>query len=317
MKLTLYCIIFNLAAMLNAGAIVINTEAGPENDAAQIATMAPAIHGKLSMVPKFNYWDHVGTVGMGSGVYLGGGYVLTSAHVGCHPFRMDDGSTYKPDYASWRILNDAAGCKGDLAIFRVEMGKATSPLAQLGFLPVGDMGASAGAPFVMIGTGYGQSKNGVAPADRATTLGYNVERLRQKKWGINSLDKILQKPVATAGGYQTHCFVSTFDRTEGEAQAADGDSGGAIFAYNAKLERWEIVGCIVAVSQLGNYVPFGSRTYVGNLSYYQAQLPNSSTAEVKDGIHTVATTSLPGAVPTVLTRNKKIIPVMIAMKPVG
>jgi len=219
-------------------------------------------------------------VGMGSGIYLGDGYVLTSAHVGCHPFRMGDGSNYKPHYASWRILDGPAGSKSDLAIFRVEISDTRSSLANLGWLPVGKIGADSGTPLILIGTGFGQQPNAVAHQDPEVVLGYEILRQRKKRWGIDFLDKVLNEPVATAGGYLTHCFVSTFERLAGHAQAADGDSGGAVFAYNSQLGQWEVVGCIIAVSQLGSYVPFGSRTYVGDLGCYEAQLPQALPTEI-------------------------------------
>src|SRR5262245_53217383 len=64
------------------------------------------LSAEFAGIPSFPYWDHVGMVGMGSGIYLGDGCVLTSAHVGCFPFRMHDGSIYQPDYASWRVLQN-------------------------------------------------------------------------------------------------------------------------------------------------------------------------------------------------------------------
>jgi hypothetical protein len=259
--------------------IVCDDGANHGDDQGEAAATGPSLENDGDGTPEFGYWEHVGMVGLGSGVYLGGGYVLTSAHVGCHPFRMTDGSIYKPVYSSWRILTDVAGRKGDVAVFSVDITDAKSHLARLGWLPVGELGADAATPLVMVGTGFGQRKSVSASQGGGAVLGYELQRLREKKWGINCLDEILAKPVATCGGYRTHCFVSTFDRSLGEAQAADGDSGGAMFAYNRDRERWEIMGCIIAVSQMGTYIPFGARTYAANLAAYVAQLPHSPPAE--------------------------------------
>jgi hypothetical protein len=255
--------------------VVFDEGANDGGEQGEAVAASPRLENDRDGVPEFGYWDHVGIVGMGSGVYLGGGYVLTSAHVGCHPFRMSDGSTYQPLYSSWRILTDAAGRQGDLAVFCVNITDAQSHLARLGWLPVGELAADESTPLVMVGTGFVQRKSVSASEEGGVVLGYELQRVREKRWGINCLDKILKKPVTTRGGYQTHCFVSSFDRSPGEAQAADGDSGGAMFAYNRNLERWEIVGCIIAVSQIGSYIPFGARTYAGNLAAYDAQLPHS------------------------------------------
>jgi hypothetical protein len=225
------------------------------------------------------YWEHVGMVGLGSGVYLGDGYVLTSAHVGCHPFLMANGTCYRPDYKTWRILTNPTGEESDLAIFRVNIGNRDSGLSKLGRLPIREDSNKLEGPLVMIGTGYIESrtaKNGEAEV----ILGYRIKSQRAKRWGVNFSDKFLDKLVKTAGGYETHCFVSNFDRKEGEAQAADGDSGGATFAYNRVLGRWELAGCIIAASQLQNYVPFGARTYLGDLGAYRDQIPGVEDVEL-------------------------------------
>jgi len=225
------------------------------------------------------YWEHVGMVGLGSGVYLGDGYVLTSAHVGCHPFRLANGTYYRPDYKTWRILTNSDGGESDLAVFRVKIGEGDSGLSKLGKLPIRENGNELQGPLVMIGTGYTESR----PPKKVgadVILGYQINSHRAKRWGVNFLDKFLDKLVKTAGGYKTHCFVSNFDRKEGEAQAADGDSGGATFAYNHVLGRWELVGCIIAASQLQSYVPFGARTYLGDLGAYRKQLPGVEDVEL-------------------------------------
>ena len=77
----------------------------------------------------------------------------------------------------------------------------------------------------------------------------------------------------STGEFSTHCFVTKFDRSGFEAQAAEGDSGGASFIFNPRLKRWELAGCIIGVTQKGAYVPFGSRTYLANLSLYRSQFP--------------------------------------------
>ena len=87
-----------------------------------------------------------------------------------------------------------------------------------------------------------------------------------------TMDKILEAPASTAGGLKTQCFVTTFrDRAFG-GQAAEGDSGGPAFIFDEGDRRWKLAGCIFAVSQLDNFVPYGARTYVGDLATYSAQI---------------------------------------------
>ncbi len=101
----------------------------------QSERLVSVLREQVSESVEFPYLDHIGMVGMGSGVYLGDGYVLTSAHVGCYPFRLPDGSYYQPDYQSWSILTNSAGGQSDLAVFRVSYSK-DSALGKLGVLPI-------------------------------------------------------------------------------------------------------------------------------------------------------------------------------------
>ncbi len=239
---------------------------------------------KREVVANFAFMEHVGMVGMGSGIYLGDGYVLTSAHVGCFPFRMGDGSRYEPRYHTWRVLRNPDGGKSDLAIFQVDVGASSSSLAKLASLPIGDvkkdlqLESEESTPMIMVGTGFTQKDVPTTVLGSDVVLGYSLQPKRGKQWGINTLAQVLDQPVSTSGGYRTSCFITKFDASEGEAQAADGDSGGAMFAYNAQSEQWELVGCIIAVSQKGIAIPFGCKTYLGNLASYRSQLSETLAA---------------------------------------
>ncbi len=227
---------------------------------------------EVAGVSSFPYWDHVGTVGMGSGIYLGEGRVLTSAHVGCFPFRMHDGSVYQPDYASWRFLRNANGSKSDLAIFEVRFDKA-SKLGQLGTLPLAT--SHAARPVLLVGTGFTQGAKPIALGSQGKSLailGYHVQAQRSVAWGLNKETQVMEAPVATAGTFSTSCFATRFERNNFAGQATEGDSGGAGFTYNHQMNRWELSGCIIAVSQQEANVTFGARTFLGDLGRYAAQI---------------------------------------------
>ncbi len=235
-------------------------------------------------VASFPYWDHIGMAGMGSGVYLGDGRVLTSAHVGCFPFRMHDGSFYQPDYATWRILENKDGSKSDLAVFQVTFEKSSS-LAKLGNLPIAE--AKAERPILLIGTGFTQGAKPIVLGSQGKTLavlGYHVQPQRSVAWGMNRGSQELDSPVATSGStgtFSTRCFTTSFDRNDFAGQAADGDSGGAGFSFNRELGRWELAGCIIAVSQQQPRVTFGSRTFLGDLGFYAPQISGAKVQLVK------------------------------------
>jgi secreted trypsin-like serine protease len=83
----------------------------------------------------------------------------------------------------------------------------------------------------------------------------------------------------------TDTFATRFSiaRTEHEAQAAHGDSGGAAFAY---LEnRWQLVGIILAVDnhigQPERSAVYGNRTMIADLARY-SQFIESVTGVLPD-----------------------------------
>lgn len=233
------------------------------------------LDAEFAGVASFTYWNHIGMVGMGSGVYLGEGRVLTSAHVGCFPFRMHDGSIYQPDYASWRVLTNADGSKSDLAVFTVQFDAASS-LAKLEVLPIA--AEHAERPVLLVGTGFTQGAKPITLGSQGKTLavlGYHVQAERSIAWGLNRASQEIDRPVATAGTFSTRCFTTRFERNDFAGQAAEGDSGGAGFSFNRELNRWELSGCIIAVSQQQPHVTFGARTFLGDLGFYAPQLANA------------------------------------------
>jgi hypothetical protein len=75
---------------------------------------------------------------------------------------------------------------------------------------------------------------------------------------------------------RTRCFDVSFDRpgSPGEAQAALGDSGGAVLAR--RDGRWELAGVMVAISTFPGQPPssglFGNTTTAADVSYYRNQI---------------------------------------------
>lgn len=251
-----------------------STDGESQAISSQLDGLNRVLKAQFNGLKSFPYWQHVGMVGMGSGVYLGEGQVLTSAHVGCYPFRGADGVAYSPVPGSWRVLANANHTASDLAVFQIQVAKG-SALAALGKVPLGQEVESPGSPMIMVGTGFVQGAKPVTLTSGGrflAVMGYQVQPRRGLTWGIGRSLVKMDQFVKTGANCQTHCFATQFDRGHFAGQAADGDSGGAAFRFNRKLNRWELVGCIIAVSQKQLNVTFGARTYYGNLATYRSQI---------------------------------------------
>lgn len=166
-----------------------------------------------------------------SGVYLGGGWVLTAGHVydDLNPARVNYlGTDYfrDPGYV-FNIANPnltigtppddrLMTTHSDLVLFRL-----TTDLPGLAAVTLG--GVSPGTSITMIGRGGGT-----------------------KKWGTNTVESSLSV-VSPAGTNDTIVFFSDYDSanlTEGQAQG--GDSGGAAFFKDGSV--WKLGGIMVAAS---------------------------------------------------------------------
>jgi hypothetical protein len=133
---------------------------------------------------------------------------------------------------------------------------------------------------VLIGNGFTQGEKPMTLSSGGKVLGvlgYRVEPRRSMAWGLNRTSQALDGAVETGRDFSTQCFTTQFDRTFFAGQAADGDSGGAAFSYNRAQNRWELSGCIIAVSQQRGNVTFGCRTYLGDLGSYASQFPGAAS----------------------------------------
>lgn len=217
----------------------------------------------------FPFWENIGTVGMGTGLYLGDGWVLTSTHVGCLPFVLSDGSVYRPIAGTWQPLKNADGSKSDVAVFQVDQGESGSLLQKLSGIAISMDPVEAQTPVLLVGTGYVERKS--AGEQSPAPFGAYQRSTREKRWALATANEVTA-PAATAGGLKTHCFATTFRAQASGGQAAEGDSGGAAFVFDTHERRWKLAGCIFAVSQVNAFVPYGARTYVGDLAVYGSQI---------------------------------------------
>lgn len=206
-------------------------------------------------------WDNVIQVNGNSdasGVYLGGGWVITAAHVGYPSDVTIDGTTYTTDSdclfpltnAGWDPDGSDTMLPPDLVLFRLDSAPSPDMNLTYGGLSEGD------ANITMIGYG---------PTDQTTGVG-------TKSWGMNDIE--------TFPGVATHALIETgstpdwdtvslftdFDMgTTNEAQAEVGDSGGGAF-YQDGSGNWVLGGVIFAV---GTDTDTGiQNTFIADLDEY-------------------------------------------------
>lgn len=265
-----------LAAPQAARAVLIQTADGSGN------TTAP---------PDDPGWANVGVRGIGNGVYLGGGWVLTVAHVGAGDIVLA-GTTY-PSAPGSAVQLTNGGASGrsattDLMLYRL----ATEP-AGLAAVAIAGSQPTVGTAVTMIGSGLDRGaftewsvNTSVTPwvwtevGSGGTAVGYKTAGTRQMRWGTNTVAATdlwvsasdLNPPL------DVRSISTEFDAQFGssEAQAVNHDSGGAVFARNGG--GWELSGMIFDVggysgqpSPAFNAV-IGDATYAVDLSFYRPQI---------------------------------------------
>lgn len=213
-------------------------------------------------------WSHVGLRGGHTAVYLDGGWVITAHHIAAGDVVLG-GITYALVSGSSVRLQNADATDADLRMF------AISPLPPLAPLAIASSTPSNGAPLILIGNGRNRgaatSWDANGPPPPGPIHGYEWGVGRSLRWGTNFVEVF--PPTRVFG---TEVFGSVFDEDDSdhEAQAANGDSGGAAFASNGS--QWELAGVMIAVSEFEGQPAetslYGQHTYAADLSLYRAQI---------------------------------------------
>jgi hypothetical protein len=217
-------------------------------------------------------WAHVGRRAGTSAIYLGRGWVLTAKHVGVGDV-LFDGTTYPPVVQStvWLSAPGGGGRKADLVLFRVDPAPELEPLAVRGRTP------PPGAFALLVGYGVGRAQ----PAEWRGVGGFRGARGGVKRWGTNMV-QATRIDVPGPNGTVTRCFQTDFSRhgTPHEAQAAHGDSGGAVFIRG--VNQWKLAGVMVSVGglpeQQADAAYYGNVTHVADLSVYRPQIQRAMSA---------------------------------------
>ncbi|MCG8590863.1 MAG: hypothetical protein MJE66_16345, partial [Proteobacteria bacterium] len=226
--------------------------------------------GNTAAPPSDPGFAHVGRRSSTTAVYLGNGWVLTAGHVGEGDVTLG-GVTYPAVPSSTvRMTNPGAGF-ADLRVFEIQGGPHLPPLP---VLPLAISLPVVGDPVLMIGNGRDRGAavvwNGID--------GWAWANTRTIRWGTNRVSDASE--FVSLGAFDTETFVTDFDEigspgaTADEAQAANGDSGGAVFVGPVGDER--LAGIMVAVGtfadQPATQALYGNTTFVANVVHYRDQV---------------------------------------------
>lgn len=274
--------------ILPSSAVVIGTATGTEN------TTAPATND-------FGF-ANIGTRGAGTGIYLGGGWVMSASHVGAGPVTFGGVSYALEAGTTTRIANPSGlglSTLTDIIVFKI-VGDPGLPA-----LNISSTTPLPGTRAIMIGAGRDREANvtywdvNTAPnpdvwteqanPGGAEVSGYKTLGTRSIRYGENNIEGVTNVNVGGGRGDVISLFTD-FDENGGffstglpeEAQASVGDSGGALFVET--LGGWELAGMIHAVSEvssfddadLGPNSPYAlideSSTFAADLSQYRTQI---------------------------------------------
>lgn len=244
--------------------------------------------------PGFN---NVGTVNGSSGIYLGNRYVLTASHVGGGTFTVG-GNSYLTDGNPATRLKNADTTDTDLVVFRLASDPglpaltlaSTTPLTTTTLLMVGYgyVGTSTPTYYDRATVPDGNPANDpdyvYTPGTSASAFGgFSYSTSGVKHYGTNNSEGVIT--VVNAGSGNVTSFYTDFYDSKAdylssggtlEAQAAEFDSGGAVFAINPITSQQELVGVIHAVGtyedQPGSTAFFGDATYVADIATYRSAI---------------------------------------------
>ena len=257
---------------------------------------SPEFEPTSPVPPDFPYWENV-TQRRYEGpsvIYLGNGWALTARHVGMGEIFLE-GRAYPPDIRSHHTLLNLNGTAADAMVFRLT---ADSELPDLPLLPLAREPLQPGEDVLVIGFGRGREKviEWMDPNDphQRQRFAFAWSRSGRKRWGTNRI--VSNHQVLVQKNWRTHAVTFRFDppdsptATPHEAQAAIGDSGGAVFVK--RDGRWLLAGMMTSVSARlrtpKETSAYGDTTYAADVSFYRSEIirwtrPDCANEEDDDG----------------------------------
>jgi len=214
-------------------------------------------------------WNYIGRRGGNTAVYIGDGWVLTANHVGVGDLELG-GVTYPYVPGSGVQLENNDQSPADMLVFKV------SPDPGLPPLPLRTSFPSPGLEAIMIGNGRDRGiTTSFDPAGSNPPIeGWEWAPGRSVRWGTNQIDGFPSSKLL-----DNFAVYTAFDSGQSvhEAQASDGDSGGALFVDNNG--SWELAGILYAVGafpqQPGSTAIYGNVTYAARVDYYYDEIQDA------------------------------------------
>jgi hypothetical protein len=224
-------------------------------------------------------WDHVGaTINDLSVVYIRNRWVLTANHVNPNTVVLNGGN-YAFVPGTEIQLDNGNNTYPDLKLFGI------TPDPGLPAIAIRANTALPSGPVIMIGKGRNRGNATdsddptvwqAPPAPPATPIpGWLWGAGNTKRWGVNVVEgDWLPDPLDTVSFYTNFDYPTDPDHQTHEAQGADGDSGGAVFAKDGN--DWELAGTMFVLAlyggHLNNSVLRGEATIIADLSFYRDQI---------------------------------------------
>jgi len=226
-----------------------------ESDAGDANTRAPAPDPG---------WANVGLRGGTAAIYLGNGWVITANHVGAGDVVLGGVTHHALPDSAIRLGRGSGPPVTDLVVFRIE------PRPELPALPIRPTPPKVGDRALLIGSGCDRGERTSWNGQTGWTWGPHSTL----RWGTNLVAAVgldLRAAESITPG-----FAVRFDarETRYEAQAAMGDSGGAVFV--PREGRFELAGVLIAIAgfpgQPPNTALYGNLSTAADLSVFRDSL---------------------------------------------